>query len=199
MKKLIIFIIILTTLISCGDDNLKNVTFSGYVYEEESGNPLEGVEVNIEEFASVLTDAEGYYYIKKDVYCIHGINIDVYKFGFEGGMYNTICDTNKISHDFYLLHGKATSPPFRGTVYKKEDSTPLEGAILYFSNVEIVGSPNEVTTDENGKFEDLQDYIDWVEDLYIHAEKSGRKNYSKKLEIEDDWGYPGLEIYLELE
>jgi hypothetical protein len=200
MRKLIIFIIVLLTLISCGDA-YKNVSYSGYVYDAETNEPIEGlvVDIHAEKDTRSVTDVEGYFHAKMNVDCVYETYISAGGFIYATENFtlgHTTCDNQKVKHDFYLEHRKSDSPTFIGTVYENGTSNTIDGAIVYLSNSEIVGAPNEVTTNEYGAFEELKDYIDYVTDLYIHAEKGG---YHSQVKISvDDWGPPGVDIYLEV-
>jgi hypothetical protein len=203
MKNIIMYIIVSLILISCGD-SYKDVKYSGYVYDAELSEPIEGMYVGIsaDKDTDTFTDGDGYYYAKMNVDCVYETSISAGNSIYATENFtlgHTTCDNQKVKHDFYLDHKKSTSPDFHGVVYLKGSSTPIESVKIYLSNSEIIpGNENEVLTDVDGKFL-IDDYINYVTDLYIHAEKAGY--ISAKVQISVDtfsWVY-GEDIYLELE
>jgi hypothetical protein len=201
MKKIIIFLIFLMSLLSCGYD-YKDVTYSGYVYDAETNEPIEGMVVSIHtnKHGRAITDTEGYYYAKMNVDCVYATDIDAGSFIYMTENFSldgTTCDNPRVKHDFYLEHYKDSELTFKGTVYENGTSNIIVGATIYLSNSEIIpGEEVTVLSDSEGKFS-LSDRIDYVTDLYIHGEMTNYKNYSKPLNVVEDWG-DGNDIYLEV-
>ncbi|MDH6308452.1 hypothetical protein M2451_000763 [Dysgonomonas sp. PFB1-18] len=68
LGSIIIVLLLITTLGYKYGDHKANSCYEGYVYDYDSGNPLDNVTVreNIEDYHETITDSSGYFALKKD-------------------------------------------------------------------------------------------------------------------------------------